>query len=538
MLIELANYILIFALAAIGLQTLLLMPTLWSKGSAIPIKLAFHGAIFSVSLICYAIFTLIYAFISRDFSLTIVFETFGTQTPIFALFPAILSSREGFFFTFICIYCLCCIFSFSKKNLPTYQERGKYLCSCGVLLFFLLLLLITSANPFDRVLNPPMEGMSLNSVKFGILFSLRVVSLLTGFGILITSYITSICMHSKGHAFWAPVLSLTEKAFLCLVFSCGLNLASKPEYTPETGFFGWMPSGTLELSVLFLILGQMICLFQIKKNNNFYPWYYATILAEIVLLCADFFACEYRLFTLNSSQLYFPNPIIATMGLLTIFSLISVISTMLLKQKPQEAAVEYNKENIYFGISIASTLSGGIITGIISFLPALFLLLPNLPLKQLPNIYHGILLVHVYVFIISFTLGLLSIHMKKNVLSKKTSYVYAGFCFVSLIFLIKYGLTRTCIPALIYGFFVIHLFSWKIPKSFKVCLKELKKLPSLTKGCTFFAIGLVFLTIGYGNFLNADISNVNVRIMVNGVFWIIVGTIFFGIRIKELRKQC
>ena len=44
MLIELAHYTIIFALTAVGLQALLLAPTLWSGGSAVAIRLGFRGA--------------------------------------------------------------------------------------------------------------------------------------------------------------------------------------------------------------------------------------------------------------------------------------------------------------------------------------------------------------------------------------------------------------------------------------------------------------------------------------------------------------
>ena len=50
MLIELARYTMLFALTAVGLQTVLLAPTLWSGGSAVAIKLGFRQACFSAAL--------------------------------------------------------------------------------------------------------------------------------------------------------------------------------------------------------------------------------------------------------------------------------------------------------------------------------------------------------------------------------------------------------------------------------------------------------------------------------------------------------
>ena len=101
MLIELAHYTIIFALTAVGLQTLLLAPTLWSKGSAVAIKLGFRGACFTSALMIFSFFVLLHGFSVHDFSLAVVFETFDSQSSIFYALQAFCSSREGFFFTLL-----------------------------------------------------------------------------------------------------------------------------------------------------------------------------------------------------------------------------------------------------------------------------------------------------------------------------------------------------------------------------------------------------------------------------------------------------
>ena len=83
MLIELAHYTIIFALTAVGLQTFLLTPTLWSSGSAVAIKLGFRGACFTSALLLFAFFVLLYSFAVHDFSLVVIFETFDSQSSVF-----------------------------------------------------------------------------------------------------------------------------------------------------------------------------------------------------------------------------------------------------------------------------------------------------------------------------------------------------------------------------------------------------------------------------------------------------------------------
>lgn len=96
MLIELAHYTIIFALTAVGLQALLLAPTLWSSGSAVAIRLGFRGACFTSALLLFAFFVLLYSFAVHDFSLVVVFETFDSQSSLFYALQAFCSSREGF----------------------------------------------------------------------------------------------------------------------------------------------------------------------------------------------------------------------------------------------------------------------------------------------------------------------------------------------------------------------------------------------------------------------------------------------------------
>ena len=83
MLIELAHYTIIFAVTAVGLQTLLLAPTLWSGGSAIAIKLGFRGACFTTALQIFSFLILLKCFAVHDFSLAVVFENFDSQSSLF-----------------------------------------------------------------------------------------------------------------------------------------------------------------------------------------------------------------------------------------------------------------------------------------------------------------------------------------------------------------------------------------------------------------------------------------------------------------------
>ena len=226
MLIELAHYTALFALTVIGLQTFLLCPTLWSGGSAVAIKSGFRGACFSVALLTCVFMILLSGFCAHDFSLAVVFENFDSRHGAFYALQAFCSSREGFFFTFIVVASIAFLTMFSNKDLATYQERGRYLFSGGFLIFALLVLMLTTANPFVRIEEPPFEGTGLLAEWkppyriLGVLLSFSACACLT------FSFIKTVCMYSKGRQFVLPALKSGLIALILLVCRVALELST------------------------------------------------------------------------------------------------------------------------------------------------------------------------------------------------------------------------------------------------------------------------------------------------------------------------
>ena len=272
MLIELAHYTLLFALTVVGLQTFLLSPTLWSGGSAIAIKLGFRGICFTTGLLLFSFSVLLVAFAFHDFSLAVVFETFDSQSSPFYALQAFCSSREGFFFTFIILLTGVFLIEFSKKDLATYQERGRYLFAGGGLIFSLLILMLASANPFIRIENPPFEGIGFNPLwqpPYRILF---VLFSFLSCAVLTISFIKTICMYSKGRHFVVSALRNSLISLILMFCALGIELITGFTTADNGTLWQWTPGNCLLLSVLLLTAGQIILCFFCLSSRVFTNW--------------------------------------------------------------------------------------------------------------------------------------------------------------------------------------------------------------------------------------------------------------------------
>ncbi len=384
MLIELSLYTVLFALTVVGLQTFLLCPTLWSGGSAVTIKLGFRGICFTTGLLAFSFLTLLSAFVFRDFSLAIVFESFDSQTSPFYAFQAFCSGREGFFFTFIVLFAVVFSSAFSKRDLATYQERGRYLFAGGFLISFLLALMLTTANPFIRIEEPPFEGIGFSQEwrpPYKILFTLF------SFGAnacLTVSFIKAVCMYSKGRQFVRPLLRMNLLSLIFLSCALGGELMTGFTTTGTGLLWQWVPSNSLLLAVLLLTAGQVVLLFFHLSAPVFTNWILCSSFLASVLSNAGFLATEYRLFSQSDSEAYFPNPVVALSALAGMACFYLFLNSVTLKKKINESDFSLFSRESFAGLFFAALMGAAISIGVLSLLPALFMFLPDLPLRLFP----------------------------------------------------------------------------------------------------------------------------------------------------------
>lgn len=391
MLIELARYTILFALTAVGLQTVLLAPTLWSGGSAVAIKLGFRQAWFSTALTFFSFFVLLWAFGTRDFSVAAVFENFDARSGALYALQAFCSSREGFFFIFIVILSAAFQIGFSSKDLATYQERGRYLFAAGVILFSLTALMLATADPFVRIDEPPFDGAGFPAAWRPAHKTLEVLLIFAAGAVLTVSFVKTVCMHSKGRAFAVPAFRCGLVATACLTGAAGMKLMTGFTTAENGTLWHFTADNSLLLAILMLAAGQTVLLYFRIESRIFTGWVLSLSLMSAAFSAAYFFAGEYRLFALSADEVYFPNPVTALCAFTAFICFLLFLCSVAGRRTPPDAAFEILSRETFAGMAVAVLTAAGLSVGALSLLPALFMFLPDLPLRLLPALFAKVL---------------------------------------------------------------------------------------------------------------------------------------------------
>ncbi|MGB6975950.1 MAG: heme lyase CcmF/NrfE family subunit [Gammaproteobacteria bacterium] len=150
-------------------------------------------------LIGFAFFSLAYAFISNDFSLTYVAANSNRHLPLIYRFCAVWGAHEGSLLLWVFILSLwTAAVSYFSRSLPLAMS-ARILAILGMISVGFLLFILTTSNPFLRLLpNVPADGQDLNPllqdpglaihppmlymgyVGFSVAFAFALAALLTG----------------------------------------------------------------------------------------------------------------------------------------------------------------------------------------------------------------------------------------------------------------------------------------------------------------------------------------------------------------------
>ena len=491
MLIELAHYTVLFALTVVGLQTFLLCPTLWSGGSAVAIRLGFRGLCFTTGLLAFSFVTLLSAFVFRDFSLAVVFETFDSQTSPFYALQAFCSGREGFFFTFVVLFSAVFLGVFSKKDLATYQERGRYLFAGGFLIFFLLTLMLATADPFVRIKEPPFEGVGFNPEwrpPYKILFTLF------SFGAtacLTVSFIKAVCMYSKGRQFVRSLLRADLLALFFLSCALGEELMTAFAKTDDGALWLWTPADSLLLALVLLSAGQAILMFFRLSAAVFTNWILCSSFLAACLSNAGFLATEYRLFAQSDAETYFPNPVVALSALAGMSCFLLFLNSVTFKTKTREDGFSLFSAESFAGLSFAALMGAAISVGTLSLLPTLFMFLPDLPLRLLPALIRmtvtGAVAAASVLLFIAFKRKSVNVERKSAAVFLTVVLISAALC----VFGFKNGgqIVLYTLPSVFILGSVVRNLPFNIPQTPKEALRLLKATPAFRYGVLFCAAG-------------------------------------------------
>lgn len=502
---ETAHYILLFATAAIGLEALILLPTLWSKGSAVAIRLGYRGACFAVALLAFSFGILMSRYVANDFSLAVVFENFSSETSPYYALTACFASREGLFFVYILMLSAVSIVLFNARDLSTYQERGRYLFFISALLFMLLVLMISTANPFARISDPPLEGLGLPPAWLRPYKTLKILASFSAYALLTATFAKTVSMYSKGWHFAYPALLESLTALMFLIFSVGLELSTRFYVAEDNELWLWSPSSALQLSVLFLLAAQILFLYINQTSRTFAGWTIFTSVCALALFSAEFFAAEYGLLELKSDEPYFPNPVIASCATLGITCFFLFFSSSLRRKQDEDTGFSFFSRESFIGLSAVSCLIPGAGIGFLSFAALLFLFEPDPPLRLLPDLLENMMR---YNFIL-FSAFLALAFRRKSVISgwvvpkKATAAVFWSVTAIAALFYLYAGdgnfdVLLWSLPALILFWSILDALNFGIrplPQTFGDVFAKIKNISAQSWG--FFFCGLGLLTLSF-----------------------------------------
>ena len=275
--IEIGHFATILATALVGIQCLALTLAVATSKTGL-FRLGWRASELSCLGILVGFASLMYAFITSDFSLALVAQHSHPQKPLLYKIAGVWGNHEGSLMLWVVILSIFSYFMARQGRVAT-TATGHTLAlalavQATISLAFLLLILFAS-NPFVRLADPPITGAGLNPVLQdpGLAFHppmlyLGYVGLSAGFAFAVAALI-----QKRADAAWA---ALTRPWVLLAwaALTCGIALGSRWAYY-ELGWGGWWFWDPVENASLmpWLIATALIhSLVVVEKRNMFREW--------------------------------------------------------------------------------------------------------------------------------------------------------------------------------------------------------------------------------------------------------------------------
>tara|TARA_Y100001970_G_scaffold292474_1_gene433906 strand:+ start:216 stop:2078 length:1863 start_codon:yes stop_codon:yes gene_type:complete len=278
------NYSLILALI-ISLILLLLSFKSYKSNSKIDFGI-FVTISLQFLLISISFLTLIFAFISSDFSNLAVYNNSHTEKPLFYKISGTWGNHEGSLLLWLLVLSLFILIFFfkSKKLLDAFRILTIFFQQI-IILGFLLFIIFTS-NPFQLIIPTPLEGLGLNPILQDPALAIHPPILYLGYvgsSIIFSSSLAAlVCNYVNKN--WANDLkkwSLISWIFLTL----GIMLGSIWAYYELGwgGFWFWDPVENVSLMPWFCLTALLHCTSVLEKRSTLQSWTIILALSTFIL---------------------------------------------------------------------------------------------------------------------------------------------------------------------------------------------------------------------------------------------------------------
>ncbi len=231
-----------FALAlALGLSLIQFIVPLWGARANDPVLMAVAptSALAVLACIAFAFLALTFAYVSSDFSVLNVVQNSHSAKPLIYKISGVWGNHEGSMLLWVLILALFgAVVAVSRNSIPMRLQANTLAVQAAVTIAFLLFILTTS-NPFTRVVPVPLEGQDLNPLLQDPGLAIHPPLLYIGYvGFSISfAFACAALIDGRNDAVWARIVrpwTLGAWAFLTL----GIAMGSYWAYY-ELGWGGW-----------------------------------------------------------------------------------------------------------------------------------------------------------------------------------------------------------------------------------------------------------------------------------------------------------
>ena len=243
-------------------------------------SITLSGNIFSLIsvqsiMVIISFLTLIYAFVTSDFSNETVYNNSHTTKPLFYKISGTWGNHEGSLLLWLLVLTIFLfIFTVKSKNLSQ-RYRTLTLFFQQIIIFGFLLFILFTSNPFSNLFPIPNEGTGLNPILQDPALAIHPPILYLGYvgtSIIFSSALAAIISGSINKS-WASHIKkwvLVSWVFL----SIGILLGSIWAYYELGwgGFWFWDPVENVSLMPWLCLTALLHTIFTLEKRDIFHSW--------------------------------------------------------------------------------------------------------------------------------------------------------------------------------------------------------------------------------------------------------------------------
>jgi len=238
MIVETGHFALALALAISLVQ--MVMP-IWAARTGDPAlrQTASQAALGAFGCVLFAFAALTWAHVTSDFSVQNVVENSHTQKPLIYKISGVWGNHEGSMLLWVLILTLFGACVAAAKNSVPPRLRASTLGVQGLITFVFVLFIITTSNPFTRVIPAPLEGNDLNPLLQDPGLAIHPPLLYVGYVGFSISFAFAVAALIDGRidAVWARAVRPWTLAAWCFL-TLGIAMGSYWAYY-ELGWGGW-----------------------------------------------------------------------------------------------------------------------------------------------------------------------------------------------------------------------------------------------------------------------------------------------------------